>query len=98
MTKRIISYFLSMLFVLFIVAPTAIMLIEKSYDVSVFFSLSEEENTNEIEKNAHFSPNEIATLNTSSIFEKKTHYNGHSLNYKTFPLETISPPPEFMFI
>ena len=44
MPKQLVTYFFLFIFTLFIAAPTVISVVEKSYDVSIFFSVTEEEN------------------------------------------------------
>lgn len=79
-----------------IAAPTTIMLIEKSYDVSVFFSINEEENTHEVTKKVHVNLVENSFLDKFFELKKKTQYGSLPENYLNLALENNSPPPEFL--
>lgn len=98
MNKKTVSFLLSFIFVMLIAAPTTIMLIEKSYDVSVFFSLNEEENSqNEISKKLEVnidtnSPNLFTILE----LKKKKIDNYYNESYSDLALDNFSPPPELV--
>ena len=94
MLKHTISIFLTVLFLGLISAPTLIIAFDDSVDVSVFYSISEEE---EETKNLKLVVLEIDTEDNLSEFTS----NNRSLDYffKTYPkphLNLISPPPEFI--
>jgi len=96
MSKRIVSIFLSVIFLLFIVTPSIIVMVDNTIDVSMAFSASEEEEKGH-EKNL-----DIEVL----FFKLKTNgsdlvfaFNENRLGYyfKNYPkphLNLISPPPE----
>lgn len=97
MAKTRISIFFSVIFVLFIVAPTVISVIEDSYDVSIFYNVSEEESQsqNEISKQS-----EVKFINTfafaSWFWQEKEQslINCYIKNYTPLTPECASPPPE----
>tara|TARA_R110002012_G_scaffold322083_1_gene554890 strand:- start:68490 stop:68780 length:291 start_codon:yes stop_codon:yes gene_type:complete len=94
MLKHVISYLLSLIFVLLIAAPTTIMLIEKSYDVSVFFSFNEEENPQESVNNIDVNLVETDYMEIVLEPQTKTLFDIYSESYANFSLDNISPPPE----
>ena len=63
MSKKIVSIFLSVIFLLFIVTPTIIVLVDDTIDVSIAFSASEEEEKGN-EKNLYI---EVLYFNYGSI-------------------------------
>lgn len=94
MYKKAISIFFTILFLGLITAPSIIMAIDDSVDISVFYSISEEE---EESKNLKIFPS-FGDLDYSfSEFFKYNTYLGY--RYKIYPkphLNLISPPPEFI--
>lgn len=97
MSRRIVSILLSSLFLLFLTAPTIILMIDDSVDVSVFYASSEEEEKGS-EKNKE---KELLifdfNLNEADFASKETENNMRYF-YKKYPkphLNLISPPPEF---
>ena len=54
MRKSIIAIFFSTFFMCLLIAPSVIITIDSSIDVSMFFNLSEEEEEKESEKNKEF--------------------------------------------
>ncbi|MGB6267629.1 MAG: hypothetical protein WBF67_01350 [Olleya sp.] len=100
MTKNITAIFFLMVFAFLISAPTVIMAIDDTTDISYFYSITEEEENNNTSKkiselNVHASDNMIDL--ESLYFSNR----GNSLQYrfKTYNkphLNLISPPPEFI--
>jgi len=96
MYKKTFSYFFLILFTLFIAAPTIISVIEKSFDTSTFYSISEEENkVNETLKTFEVKLSDSDKF-AFSIFrlEKEKSYTSYLKNYTPNDLECLSPPPE----
>lgn len=96
MQKQNISIFFLVLFTLFISAPTVISVIEKSFDTSVFYSISEEENKgNETLKTFVVKLPCTDKYGVSLIeLEKEKSYVSYLKNYTSSIVECISPPPE----
>ena len=96
MSKNIISVFLSALFIIFISAPTVIMMVDDSIDVSAFYTSSEEEEKGQ-EKNKD---KELLFYDFSkalSDLDLKETENYLVYFFKTYTkphLNLISPPPE----
>ncbi|MEE9406448.1 MAG: hypothetical protein V3V28_00095 [Polaribacter sp.] len=89
---------LTFIFTLFIVSPTIISVVEKSFDVSILFSMNEEENNQkETSKNLDIEFSETkASLPLFSTLNKSTLFNFYSKKYASISLENSSPPPEFL--
>lgn len=81
---------------MFISAPTVISVIEKSFDTSVFFSVTEEENkVNETLKTFEAKLNDNDRFGLSIFdLEKEKSYISYLKNYTQNDLECLSPPPE----
>ena len=96
MQKRTVSYFFLILFTLFIATPTVISVIEKSFDTSIFYSVSEEENkVNETLKTFEVKLSEHYKYDLSFLdLEKEKSYNSYIKDYTPHDLECLSPPPE----
>ena len=95
MSKKGVSIFLSVIFLLFIAAPTILTIVDDSIDVSVIFSTSEEENQNHLNVEALFlnvKTNELDFVFTSA--ENNLAY--FFKNYQKPHLNLISPPPDFI--
>ena len=96
MHKKTVSYFFLIFFTLFIMAPTIVSVIEKSCDVSIFYSVNEEEDKgNETLKNLELKLSDTAKV-TISFFEleKEKSYHSYIKNYTQLDLECTSLPPE----
>jgi len=98
MKKRIIASFFSLVFTLLITAPTVISVLENSFDVSVFFSVAEEESKEKdsnktIELIVLETKNEVSSL---FFFEDTKITSYYSKNYNPFKVESNLPPPEFI--
>ncbi|MFL0353272.1 hypothetical protein [Xanthomarina sp. GH4-25] len=98
MNKTTISIFFTCLFMLFITAPLVINVIDKSIDISIFYSINEEENSqNEVSKKLDVNlftnnPNLDVLLEST----KRNRYNYYRENYKTLALDNFYPPPELI--
>lgn len=92
MTKNTIVIFFSVLLLSFIAAPTIIVSIDDSVDISIFYNnLAEEEEVSKIKLPFSNDSHEPAYL-TSLTSEVKTAY--FLKNYPNPHLNLISPPPE----
>ncbi|MEL0455141.1 hypothetical protein WJN01_02790 [Flavobacteriaceae bacterium SZ-1-7] len=95
MLKQIVSILLTTLFLLFLMAPTVISIIDDSVDVSVFYTTSEEEEKGgkkTAEKELLYCNLEASDLKFSILEDE------HNLEYcaKKYPnphLKLTSPPP-----
>ncbi|WP_299776734.1 hypothetical protein [uncultured Formosa sp.] len=97
MPKTITSLFLSVIFVLFISAPTLITMLKKNADVSMFFSLAEEENSKENVKLISFELNAHNDINyVFGLLETDNSFNFYLNTYSQLDLENVSPPPEYI--
>jgi|SRR5690606_849630 len=96
MPKQIVTYFFLFIFTLFIAAPTVISAVEKSYDVSIFFNMAEEENkVNETVKLFEVKLNDADKFHFAFFdFEKEKTYSSYLKTYAPSTIECISPPPE----
>lgn len=96
MLKFTSSIFFTILFMAFISAPSIILLTDNSEDVSIFYSLSEEEEKgHETLKNIEVFNSELS--NSEFIFASQLKSKVIGYSYKTYPkphLNLISPPPE----
>ena len=94
--KRIALFFL-VIFSIFLVAPTAIKIIEKKVDMSYFLSLSEEENKNSLKE---LNPDKIFIIHSRSAAEfgflkNKSGIFAYLVNhYPKVLIDRNSPPPE----
>ncbi|WP_237275798.1 hypothetical protein [Tenacibaculum ovolyticum] len=100
MSKKVKAIFFSIAFLLFITAPTIITVVDSTIDVSVIFSISEEEEKNNEEGlniQIYFTP---IILNQSQLFLTKIENNLEFFvkNYTKPHLNIISPPPDFKLI
>lgn len=97
MLKQIVSICFTALFVLFLMAPTVVVLIDDSVDVSVFYATSEEEEKGGKKiSEKELLCQEMAETNLSIVFWD----NDLDLEYfqKKYPnphLKLTSPPPKF---
>jgi len=94
MHKKLISIFFTLLFVGLITAPSIIVAIDDSVDMSEFYSLSEEE-----EENKNVSLIFIVQDLEDSLSEHSDDDNILEYFSKSYPkphLNLISPPPEFI--
>ncbi len=92
MYRNAISIFFTILFLALITAPSIIVAMDDSVDVSVFYSLSEEEETKNLNLVIVSQSIEDAYLDNLN----NTKHLGY--HYKIYPkphLNLVSPPPEF---
>lgn len=99
MTKNITAIFFLIVFAFLISAPTVILAIDDTTDISYFYSITEEEENNTSKKMS-----ELDVLASDSMIGLESLYFSNSNNslhyrFKTYPkphLNLISPPPEFI--
>ncbi|TYB75245.1 MULTISPECIES: hypothetical protein [Bizionia] len=93
MTKKAIAILFSILFLAFISAPSIIIAIDDNVDVSMFYSIAEEENENIKFPLAENDLNEVSHV---FLLDSKEHV-GYMFKYYPKPhLNLISPPPDFI--
>lgn len=97
MKKRIISISLTVLFLGLIVAPTVIVLLDNSIDTSIFYSITEEENSKATNLLSPFSSesNDISTDFSQKVIQSFCYRFKH---YPKPHLNLISPPPELSIL
>ncbi|WP_298237668.1 hypothetical protein [uncultured Algibacter sp.] len=100
MTRNFISLLLSTIFLVFLVAPTVLVAVDDSIDVSIFYASSEEE-----EKGSEKNKDKEILFFEFNISEPDFDLNetNNSLGYyfKNYPkphLNLISPPPELSIL
>ena len=91
-----IAIVLTFIFTLLIVAPTVLSVVEKNFDISILFNISEEENNQkEISKTFDLKFSETKTsLSLFNSLVKKNSFDYHLKIYADISLENSSPPPE----
>ena len=94
MLKRNISIFFTVLFMAIITAPSIIMVLDDSVDISVFYSLSEEEEENNNLKIVYSENEEHIDSLSNSL--KNNNLGYFFKNYSKPNLNLISPPPDFI--
>jgi hypothetical protein len=98
MYKNFIATCFTLLFLALIVAPTVIVAIDDSFDTSIFYSITEEEETGKT-KNI-VSPYSLQVNDYATSSDLKRHQI-FGYTFKTYPkphLNLISPPPEISII
>lgn len=96
MSRNIISLLFSLLFLLFLTAPTIILMVDDSVDVSIFYASNEEEEK-ENEKNKEIEILFFELSTTDLDFASSDVENNLGYYFKNYPkphLNLISPPPE----
>lgn len=96
MSRSIVSILLSSLFLLFLTAPTIILMVDDSVDVSFFYASSEEEEKGS-EKNKELELLFFELNSTDLDFASSEVENNLGYYFKNYPkphLNLISPPPE----
>lgn len=96
MSRNKLSIILSMIFLLFLVAPTVIFIVDDSIDISLFYTMSEEEE-NGVEKNKIDEVLILQTDTPESFFVSKKviqHIVYFFKNYQKPYLNLVSPPPD----
>lgn len=89
---------LTFIFTLFIVSPTIISVVEKNFDVSILFSMNEEEN-NQKDSTKNVDLKFSNTKDQFSLFNsinESTLFDNYSKKYASITLENSSPPPEYL--
>lgn len=96
MLNKAISIFFTILFLGLISAPSIIVAIDDSIDISILYSLSEEE---EETKNLEVIVSENNEDTRSLVYSMKFENSGyHFKNYPKPHFNLISPPPDFNFL
>ena len=100
MKRNLISLLFSTMFLLFLTAPTVILIIDNSADVSCFFISSEEEEkghekSKDKELMIYDVLNETAILDSNEIENNSAYF---FKNYSKPHLNLISPPPDFYIL
>ncbi|OEK09538.1 hypothetical protein A8C32_12590 [Flavivirga aquatica] len=96
MTKNIVSLILSLIFVAFLVAPTIIVMVDDSVDISFFYDSSDEEEKGN-EKNKDIEILVFKDFHCEADFDSLEEENILEYFFKNYPkphLNLISPPPE----
>ncbi|TYB75937.1 hypothetical protein ES676_05675 [Bizionia saleffrena] len=97
MPKISLSIILTFLFIGFIVTPTFIVAMDKTADVSSFYSITEEEEQNSVSKNIEVvqnsQNNEFLVIH---LTKDKADILYRFKNYSKPNLNIISPPPEYL--
>lgn len=96
MSKNIVSLFLSLLFVVFVLTPTLITLVDKAADISVFFEISDEEEKS-VEKDGEAQEYLYELHQQELTYGVSGRRNVEAYLCITYPnphLNIISPPPE----
>lgn len=91
MNRNIIAIFFSILFVAFVTAPSVILAMDDSFDVSIFYSITEEEEKETL-KIAHM--DELSDLEYLSASKTTDNLGYFFKTYSKPHLNLISPPPE----
>ena len=98
MRKKVIAIFFTTLFMALITAPAVILALNDSFDTSIFYSVTEEEESGKY-KNL-FSPFSLNGNDQISQFSQIEDTN-FSYQFKHYPkphLNLISPPPELSIL
>lgn len=91
MSKNTIAIFFSILLLALISAPSIIVAIDDSVDISMFYSVTEEEETSKIKLQ---SPEDIIHTESLSALKNIQNIEYYFKNYPKPHLNLISPPPE----
>ena len=92
--KYRIAVFFTILFMALITAPTVILSLDNTYDVSSFYSINEEEENQNLKLVF-----ESISLDSDSLFEDQVNHQFIGYTFKHYPkphLNLISPPPDFI--
>ncbi|UPS92702.1 hypothetical protein [Bizionia sp. M204] len=95
MSKKTIAILFSILFVAFISAPSIIVAVDENVDVSIFYSITEEENENFKFPLFNSDFNELENLYATNAQDYLGYY---FKNYSKPHLNLISPPPDYNII
>jgi len=91
MQKKSIAIFFTIIFVALISAPSIIVAIDDSVDVSIFYTVTEEENEN---IKLTFSDNDLNKIEYIFFTDINDSLGYYFKNYPKPHLNLISPPPE----
>ncbi|MGG5488166.1 hypothetical protein [Gaetbulibacter sp. PBL-D1] len=96
MGKKVTSLAILIIFSAFLAAPTIISIVDKDFNVAAFYSVNEEENSqNEISKNVEVKFLDNSLYDDLIVFDNSIKHNSHyQINYSSLSLENLSPPPE----
>lgn len=94
MTKKGIATFFLTLFMALIVAPSIIVVFDNAIDTSVFYSLAEEEENNNVKKVVSPFALQNNDVFTNFKFKNECYFSYQFKNYPKLHLNLISPPPE----
>ncbi|WP_147677660.1 hypothetical protein [Algibacter pacificus] len=97
MSRNIVSFFFLFSFLVFLTAPTVIAMVDNSVDISLFFSMAEEEENGQPKVKT---VKDIILENQDndvfvSLKEAISHLSYYVKNYSKPYLNLISPPPKF---
>lgn len=95
MSKKAIAILFSILFVAFISAPSIIVAVDENVDVSIFYSITEEENESFKFPLSNSDFNELENLYATNAQDYLGYY---FKNYSKPHLNLISPPPDYNII
>lgn len=99
MSNRFISTFFAVIFTLFITTPMVVTVLEESFDVSVYFSMNEEEKTESETSQKTIKLISLETLKQDSFvfnYKNTTVVTPCVTDYSQLFAENTSPPPEFL--
>lgn len=90
-----LAYILAFLFIAFLATPTAVVLIDKSADVSMAFSVNEEESSKtqiNLEYLVEDSPSNYESIHFLQEQKNPGHYYAEA--YPVVVIDVLSPPPK----
>ena len=99
MNKSLLAILFSLLFLSLIIAPTIIMAIDDSIDISFVYDISEEEEEKGKEGNKEFKKFVVGLDDEDESFMSSENEQNLEYTFKTYPkphLNLIFPPPEFI--
>lgn len=99
MLKRSLSIFFTVLFMATIIAPSVIVFVDDTIDVSFLLDASEEEEEKGKEKNKELEVFVVDSLSASDGLFSSEREDNLQYTYKKYPkphLNLILPPPEFI--
>lgn len=97
MSRNVVSVFFLFAFLVFLSAPTVIAMVNDSADISLFFSMAEEEEHGQ-GKSKNVQDIILENLDNEdfvNLKEEKIHLSYYVRNYSKPYLNLISPPPKF---
>ncbi|MFT4698530.1 MAG: hypothetical protein ACI9SJ_001680 [Flavobacteriaceae bacterium] len=99
MSKKSVSIFFSVIFLLVIVAPTVLVIVDNTFDISILYSSIEEEKGNEKHLDIESFLSKEKTIESDLVFALAENNIGYF--YKMYPkphLNVISPPPDLYIV